>query len=122
MDDFKKIICDMCELYKTGKADECMKRYAARDCCFMGPFHEPVDCRGMVNFCNDTKYRDIVTCDYDVKVDDVKTFGDCAVVRTTFCGKVRNCDKKGWSLMVFVKENGTWKVRNCCCTFFCKDF
>ncbi|CAB3406490.1 unnamed protein product [Caenorhabditis bovis] len=115
--EFQKIIDDMQSLKKAMNTGELIKKYAATGSTFLAPLHEPLSGADLAKFYGGDKAKFFASADVNEKVDEATQLGDVAIVRSTLIVKAKDGDKHGWTLTVWVKEGGQWKVRNSCITF-----
>ncbi|CAD6197326.1 unnamed protein product [Caenorhabditis auriculariae] len=115
--EFKKLHEEMRELRKAGKHDEFVKKFAAQGATFIGPMHDPLDAASLAGFANSPKGAALAGAEIDVTIDEIKVIGDVAIDRCSLIVKLPTGEKKGWSLSLWVKEDGAWKIRNACSTF-----
>ncbi|CAO4374931.1 unnamed protein product [Caenorhabditis nigoni] len=116
-EEFQKIHDDMRALKTSGKHEEFTKKYAAKDAIFMGPLHEPANAAEAAKFSQSDKMAALAKADFKVTIDEVTPIGDVCIERCTLNVKLPTGDKVGWSLTVWVKDGGQWKIRNSCVTF-----
>ncbi|EFO92142.1 hypothetical protein CRE_11079 [Caenorhabditis remanei] len=116
-EEFQKIHDEMRALKTAGKHDEFAKKFAAKDAIFMGPLHDPCNAADAAKLAGSEKMAALVKSDFNVKIDDITQLGDVVIERCTITAKLPTGDKTGWSLAVWVKEGGAWKIRNSCTTF-----
>ncbi|CAI2351127.1 unnamed protein product [Caenorhabditis sp. 36 PRJEB53466] len=115
--EFQQLHDEMKALKNSGKHEEFAKKYAAKGATFLSHLHEPVDAEGAAKLAQSDKMAALMKTDVDVKIDEVTQIGDVVIERCTLTAKFPAGDKTGWSLSVWVKEGGAWKIRNSCTTF-----
>uniref|UniRef100_A0A8R1I3D2 DUF4440 domain-containing protein n=1 Tax=Caenorhabditis japonica TaxID=281687 RepID=A0A8R1I3D2_CAEJA len=116
-EEFQKLHDEMRALRTAGNHDEFAKKFAAKGAIFIGPLHDPVDADGAVKLAKNEKMAALLKAEFDVKLDEVTQVGETVVTRCTINAKLPTGEKSGWTLTVWVKEGGAWKIRYTCATF-----
>lgn len=117
MEEFQKLHDEMRALKTSGKHEEFAKKFAAKGAVFLGPLHDPVDADGAAKLAQNEKMAPLMKSELVVKIDEVTQIGDIVIERCSLTAKLPSGDKTGWSLTIWVKEGGAWKIRNSCVTF-----
>ncbi|CAB3406492.1 unnamed protein product [Caenorhabditis bovis] len=71
----------------------------------------------MLKFAESEEAEKLKKAEIHVVVDEIKQIGDVVIDRTRLTMKVENFETSGWSLTIWIKEDGQWKIRNTCTTF-----
>ncbi|CAA94355.2 DUF4440 domain-containing protein [Caenorhabditis elegans] len=115
--EFQKIHDEMKALKAAGKQDEFAKKFVTKDAIFMGPLHEPANVNEAAKFAKSEMMAAVSKGEFNITIDEITPIGDVVIERCTIHAKVASGDKTGWSLCVWVKDGGAWKIRNSCTTF-----